>query len=595
MVVNGLLNLAKCGQKPVSDYGASAFTVTILNVRPVFAAISTKTIDELQTLTVNASATDPDVTEGTQTLTYQLTAFPAGARIGTNCVFTWTPAQTQSPSTNLVTVVVADNGTPPLSATNSFTMIVKEVNVAPVLPVQTSVTVNELTLLTVTNTASEANIHSTLGYALVNPPSGASINANGVITWTTAQTQSPSTNLFTTIATNSNPYDLVNPSLSTTNSFTVIVREVNVAPVLPVQPAVTVNELTLLTVTNAASESNIHSTLSYALVNPPAGASIRPNGVITWTPSQTQSPSTNVFTTIAVNSNPYDLVNPNLSATNSFTVIVKEKNVQPALPIIPTQTVNELTLLIVTNAATNANIHSSITGYNLATAPSGMVISASGIITWTPAQAQSPSTNLITTIVTNSNPYDLVNPQLTATNTFTVIVREVNVDPVLPVIAAKTIYALTALTVANTATEANIHATVTYGLVNSPTGLAISSGGMITWSPTVAQAPTTNIITTIATSTDLLDAVNPLLSTTNTFTVVVKPIVVLSSPTILPDGSFQLSINTVANTSYTVAYSTNLTDWTEVLGFVGDGTPVTLHDPNAGINPQGFYRVLLAP
>lgn len=50
MVVNGLLNLAKCGQKPVSDYGASAFTVTILNVRPVFAAISTKTIDELQTL-----------------------------------------------------------------------------------------------------------------------------------------------------------------------------------------------------------------------------------------------------------------------------------------------------------------------------------------------------------------------------------------------------------------------------------------------------------------------------------------------------------------------------------------------------------------
>ena len=35
----------------------------------------------------------------------------------------------------------------------------------------------------------------------------------------------------------------------------------------------------------------------------------------------------------------------------------------PALPVIPTQTVNELTLLTVTNTATNANIHSTIAGY----------------------------------------------------------------------------------------------------------------------------------------------------------------------------------------------------------------------------------------
>ena len=73
-------------------------------------------------------------------------------------------------------------------------------------------TVNELTLLTVTNTATEPNIHSTtLGYALVNPPAGAGIDANGVITWTPSQNQSPSTNTITTVVTNSNPFDLVNP------------------------------------------------------------------------------------------------------------------------------------------------------------------------------------------------------------------------------------------------------------------------------------------------------------------------------------------------------------------------------------------------
>jgi hypothetical protein len=191
--------------------------------------------------------------------------------------------------------------------------------VLPSIPPQT---VNELTLLAVTNTATESNIHSALSYALVNPPSGMAIDANGVITWTPQQNQSPSTNLVTTVVTNSNPYDLTNPHLSASNSFTVIVQEVNVAPVLPVIAVQTVNELTLLTVTNTASESNIHSKLGYALVNPPAGMSIDANGVITWTAQQNQSPSTNVVTTVVTNSNPYDLVNPHLAATNSFTVVV---------------------------------------------------------------------------------------------------------------------------------------------------------------------------------------------------------------------------------------------------------------------------------
>ena len=163
-------------------------------------------------------------------------------------------------------------------------------------------TINELTLLTVTNTAFETNIHSTLGYTLVNPPAGASLNANGIITWTPSQTQSPSTNTLTTVVTNSDPYDPVNPHLSATNSFTVVVREVNVAPALPVIPTQTVSELTLLTVTNTATDANIHSTIAgYTLVNPPAGASVNANGIITWTPSQTQSPSTNTLTTVVTN------------------------------------------------------------------------------------------------------------------------------------------------------------------------------------------------------------------------------------------------------------------------------------------------------
>ena len=155
--------------------------------------------------------------------------------------------------------------------------------------------------------------------------------------------------------------------------------------------------------TNTATESNIHSTLGYALVNPPAGTSIDANGIITWTPQQNQSPSTNLITTVVTNTNPYDLVNPHLSATNSFTVVVKEVNVAPVLPVIATQTVNELTLLTVTNTATRIE-HPLDPGLR-AGQPAGRDEHRRQRHHHLDAQqTQSPSTNLITTVVTNTNP-----------------------------------------------------------------------------------------------------------------------------------------------------------------------------------------------
>jgi hypothetical protein len=311
-----------------------------------------------------------------------------------------------------------------LTATNSFTVVVNEVNVAPGLSVIAQTNVNELTLLTVVNTATNANIHSTnTGYTLISPPAGMTISASGVITWTPSQAQSPSTNTVTTVVTNGNPYDLANSHLTATNSFTVIVKEVNVAPGLLVIAQTNVNELTLLTVTNTASESNIHSTnAGYALVSPPAGMSISASGVITWTPSQAQSPSTNTITTVVTNGNPFDLVNPHLTATNSFSVVVKEVNQAPVLGVIGTQTITLLQPFFRNNSATEPNIHSSTAGYLLLSPPAGASINTSGNISWTPVASQTLTTNTITTVVTNSNPYDLASPHLSATNSFTVIV-----------------------------------------------------------------------------------------------------------------------------------------------------------------------------
>jgi hypothetical protein len=196
------------------------------------------------------------------------------------------------------------------------------------------------------------------------------------------------------------------------------------APTLPAQTNRTVTGLVTVVVTNTATDATVPAnSLLYTLTQAPTNAFIDANGVITWTPLPTQEPSTNSFTTVVT-----DNGIPALSDTNTFIVTALDQNLPPVLPVIPPQTVTELTLLTVINTATNPNIHATIAGYTLVNMPAGAVINTNGVITWTPSQAQSPSTNTITTVVTNTDPYDLVSPHLTATNSFTVFV----VPPPIP-------------------------------------------------------------------------------------------------------------------------------------------------------------------
>src|SRR5881394_942680 len=143
----------------------------------------------------------------------------------------WTPTEAQGPSTNTITVVVTDNGSPSLSDTKSFNVIVNEINSAPVLTVPTNHLINELTTLNVSASATDADVPTnTLTFSLVSPPAGMAINADsGAISWTPSEAQGLSTNTITVVVT-----DNGSPNQSDTNSFIVIVDEVNSAPILTV-------------------------------------------------------------------------------------------------------------------------------------------------------------------------------------------------------------------------------------------------------------------------------------------------------------------------------------------------------------------------
>jgi autotransporter-associated beta strand protein len=100
------------------------------NSPPVFTAPPTGTnivVNAGVNLSVACMATDPDAPA--QTLAYSLLpGAPSGAMMGpVSGVFTWRPPVASAGTSNYILVVVTDNGSPNLSATNNFTVSVNPV------------------------------------------------------------------------------------------------------------------------------------------------------------------------------------------------------------------------------------------------------------------------------------------------------------------------------------------------------------------------------------------------------------------------------------------------------------------------------------
>jgi hypothetical protein len=162
-------------------------------------------------------------------------------------------------------------------------------------------------------------------------PTNATIDTEGIISWTPTIAQVPSTNVFTTRVTDYNPWAVNSQQLSATNTFVVVVNPIHNGPTLPIQTNVTLTEPAILVVTNTATDNDIPTlSLTYQLMNPPVGALIDANGIITWTPTESEAPSTNIFETIVAD----EPNGPALTATNSFVVVVLPPIVAPVFESI---------------------------------------------------------------------------------------------------------------------------------------------------------------------------------------------------------------------------------------------------------------------
>gem|GEM_PF-5800762 len=252
-----------------TNYGINWFSLEVLNARPVLLHQTNQVINELTPLYVTNTVTDADMPN--DTLTYKLVVSPDGASIGSNGVITWTPSEAQGPSTNIFITVVTDNGTPALSATNSFIVFVNEVNSAPIFDslANTNFVINPGKTLEVIMHATDADIpKQILTYSLIEgPPDSKLDSTSGYFTWRSASSRASTTN-WVTVAVSDNG----TPSLSAKQSFQIIVNAtkqptIEFVKIVSGYPALSINgpndpDYIILTSTNLVDWTSIANIVS---------------------------------------------------------------------------------------------------------------------------------------------------------------------------------------------------------------------------------------------------------------------------------------------------------------------------------------------
>ena len=262
-------------------------------------------------------------------------------------------------------------------------------------------------------------------------------------------------------------------------------------------------------------------------------------------------------------------------------------NPAPTIGVMNTN-INELVLWQYTPAVSGSGYT-----FGLSNAPSGMAVSSSGTISWTPVPAQANQTYPITYVLNQSG-------AVVAWTNFNVTVDVSNTAPTFDyAIGTQTVYATTLLTISDPATNTDIWATsLTYALVSAPSGVGINpNNGLVSWTPTTSEVGA-NTIYVSATDYDPYAVNSQQLSVTNSFNVTVKgvtPPTFTQSPTNVVVGVGQKFGFTVAATGYPTPtyqwqFSTNGSTWSNLTGATG----ASLSFGSSEVTNIGYYRVLAA-
>ncbi|WP_444994436.1 putative Ig domain-containing protein [Aliikangiella sp. IMCC44359] len=429
------------------------------NQAPSITSSPVLTVDEKQQYTYQVNATDPDVND---TLTYSATILPEGMTISVSGLINWIPTSLQIGS-HSVNVVVTDAGG--LTDSQSFNLVVNDINEAPAITSTPIEVANENSVYIYQVEASDPDVNDTLTYSATSLPDGMTVDpSTGLINWTPSTAQIGSHPIVIVVTDSM--------GLSDTQNFDLVVSNVNDAPFITSTPLTEIDEKQSYIYDVNATDPDVSDNLTYALTTKPAGMSISTDtGVINWIPTNNQIGTHSVVVVVTDNGG--------LTDTQSFNITVNDVNEAPVITSTPLTLVNEESVYLYQVNATDPDPNDTLSFY-LSTQPAGMTIdTTSGLIRWTPSSGQ-VGIHSVALYVSDIK-------GLLDTQEFVITVANVNQAPVItstPVLVAQELadYAYQV-----TATDPDNDA-ITFTLNNAPVGMALSTNGLISWTPQVGQS-----------------------------------------------------------------------------------------------------------
>lgn len=370
-------------------------TVTEVNTAPVLSPIAPHSINEGAPFVLQLVASDADVPANG--LSFTMAGAPSGATVSPSGLFTWTPSEDQGPGTFSFDVVVSDDGSPALSDSQTMTFTVADANNAPVIDPIGTVSVSETELLSFTATATDPDVPAnTFWFKLSgNVPSGASITSGGDFTWIPDESHGPGVYKFDVVVT-----DTGSPSRSSNAPVTVVVNEVNQAPVLVVPAEFTAEAgVPFLLAINATDSDLPEQLLRYSALGLPEAATLSDGGELSWVPGEDSAGDS-----YEVDLSVTDDGSPPLTTTASFMLRVVTANAAPVLAPIGDRAVQAGEMVRFVAKATDEDGPLDALSYSLsADAPTGALMDpATGVFEWRPTTAQDDTAFTFTVKVTDA-------------------------------------------------------------------------------------------------------------------------------------------------------------------------------------------------
>ncbi|MDP8237947.1 MAG: Ig-like domain-containing protein, partial [Candidatus Hatepunaea meridiana] len=404
---NVIFRVCDDGEPSLSNEESITITIHDFNRPPVLSEIGELTIDEEEEFTLQLEATDPDGNE----LSFEAENLPAGSTLSSSGLFSWTPDNDQTGIYEDVIFRVWDDGDPRMSAEESVTIIVGDVNREPTLAEIEDQVVNEGEELSFQLHATDPD-DDNLTFEGENLPEGATIEGSA-FSWTPRYDQA---GVYEDIIIR--VWDDGNPRMSDEETIIITVNDVNQAPVLTEIGTLEIDEgeeFTLQLEANDPDDDN----LTYEAENLPVDATLLSHGLFSWTPGYNQAGDYNGVTFRVL-----DDGDPQLSGEEVITITVHNVNRAPVLTAIGDLGIEEseeFSLQLNADDPDGDNLT-----YEAENLPVDATLLSHGLFSWTPDDDQAGQYDDVVFRV-----WDDGDPQLFNEESITITVINLNRPPVL--------------------------------------------------------------------------------------------------------------------------------------------------------------------